>query len=192
MSWKSAVALFCGPNVSALIPPSHTALSWTLVFHSWCSPNFFTQMKSNIALKTSKMFWWHGSWLPFYRMSLALLTVHSTTDHLVTWFDSSYFDLNVSNTKALCLGGKIEAASIGPVLKPFIMKGHEVEQVTHTVKVFLARKKRGDKKNHLCPLAVTILNRNIKDQPYDLSALLLKNVWILYISYMSFFCVASL
>lgn len=50
-------------------------------------------------------------------------------DHLATWFDGCFLDLNVSKTKELCLGGRMGAGSI--VFKPAIMKGQEVEQVTH-------------------------------------------------------------
>eukprot|EP00064_Thunnus_orientalis_P023492 superscaffoldBa00008926_g23737 len=52
-------------------------------------------------------------------------------DHLATWFDSSFLDLDVSTTTEteLCLGGRMEAGSIGPIFSPAIMKGQEVEQI---------------------------------------------------------------
>ena len=73
-----------------------------------------------------------------YDMALAacLQDVNSVSysqhiDHLAAWFDSSFLDLDVSTTKELCLGGRMEAGSIGPIISPAIMKGQEVEQVTH-------------------------------------------------------------
>ncbi|KAL7849098.1 hypothetical protein SRHO_G00207210 [Serrasalmus rhombeus] len=53
-------------------------------------------------------------------------------NHLVSWFDGSFLDLNVSKTKELCFGGRVAAGSIGSVFKPITIKGQEVEQVEHT------------------------------------------------------------
>lgn len=48
-------------------------------------------------------------------------------DHLPTWFDGSFLDLNVSKTRELCLGGSL---AHGTVFRPITIKGQEVEQVT--------------------------------------------------------------
>ena len=46
-------------------------------------------------------------------------------DHIATWFESSFLDLNVTKTKELCLGG-----GSGSIFRPVTMSGEEVEQVT--------------------------------------------------------------
>ena len=52
-------------------------------------------------------------------------------NHLATWFDGSFLDLNVSKTKELCFRGRVAAGGAGSVFKPITMKGQEVEQVDH-------------------------------------------------------------